>query len=405
MMNFIDGGVCAPIGFKAAGIHCGIRVGKTKKDLALIVSDLPASAAAVYTKNLIKGAPIYVTRENLKNGEARAVIVNSGNANTCTSNGLRNAAEMCGIAAKALSISLNDVIVASTGVIGQPLDVSPIRDGIGDLVNELSESGSSSAAEAIMTTDTFAKEVSVSVDINVGKTIKIGGIAKGSGMINPDMATMLAFLTTDADVDPIFLSELLKSAADVSFNRVSVDGDTSTNDMLSIMANGASGVEIFPQTEECEKFTDALNAVCVALAKMLAKDGEGATKLIECNVCGAPSDESAEKVADSVLNSALVKTAMFGNDANWGRIMCAIGYSGAELDVELIDVALKSAAGNISVCKNGAGVEFCEEKALEILKCDEISIDIALNQGEYSAAAWGCDLSYDYVKINGDYRT
>ena len=404
MHNFINDGVCAPSGFRAAGVFAGIKKGRTKKDLALIVSDVPASAAAVYTLNLVKGAPIYVTQENLQNGSAQAVIANSGNANTCNADGLEKAREMCRIAATALNIPATDVIVGSTGVIGQPLDVAPIQAAIEALTSELSTNGSATAAEAIMTTDTFAKEVAVAVEIG-GKYVKIGGIAKGSGMINPNMATMMGFLTTDASIAPELLAEMLKTAADVSFNRVSVDGDTSTNDTLSIMANGVSGVEITPQTEAFEAFQAALNAVCIALAKMLAKDGEGATKLLECIVSGAPDIATAARVADSVINSPLVKTAMFGNDANWGRILCAIGYSGANLDVNLIDVAIRSSAGEVEVCKSGAGVEFSEELALDVLKCTEVVIEIKLNQGESSSTAWGCDLSYDYVKINGDYRT
>ena len=352
MINNISGGVCAPIGFKAAGIHCGIRKGKTKKDLALIVSDVPASAAAVYTKNLVKGAPIYVTQQNLENGIASAVICNSGIANTCTADGMEKARGMCEIAANALNISASDIIVASTGVIGQSLDLAPIQAGINTIVSELSANGGASAAEAIMTTDTIPKEVAISIEID-GVLVKIGGIAKGSGMINPNMATMLSFLTTDAKIEPDVLATLLKDAADTSFNRVSVDGDTSTNDMLSIMANGKSGVKIHPNSKAYELFKEGLNNVCVFLAKLLAKDGEGATKLIECVVSGAPDANAATTVADSVINSALVKTAMFGNDANWGRILCAIGYSGANLDVNLIDVAIKSAASEVLVCQNG----------------------------------------------------
>ena len=404
MMKFIEGGVCAPLGFKAAGIHCGIRAGKTKKDLALIVSEIPASGAAVYTKNLVKGAPIYVTIDNLKNGVASAVICNSGIANTCNADGMEKASGMCEIVAEALSIPSEDVIVASTGVIGQPLNLEPIRAGISELVNSLSPEGSHDAVEAIMTTDTIPKEAALAIDIN-GGSVKLGGMAKGSGMINPNMATMLAFLTTDAKIEPSLLSRLIKSAADISFNRVSVDGDTSTNDMLSIMANGKSGVEIVDGTEELKLFEEGLNAVCVSLAKMLAGDGEGATKLIECKVSGALSVEEATLISDSVINSPLVKTAMFGEDANWGRILCAIGYSGAQVNVDSIDVSLKSEAGEIEVCKTGAGVSFSEDYALRVLKSKEITIDIKLNQGDFCSASWGCDLSYDYVKINGDYRT
>ena len=404
MFTFIDGGVCAPLGFKASGLHCGIRAGKMKKDLALIVSDVPASAAAVYTQNLVKGAPIYVTKENIANGVANAVICNSGNANTCNADGIDKAREMCKITADALGLNASDIIVASTGVIGQPLNLEPIKAKMDELVGGLSYEGGSLAAEAIMTTDTVTKEVSVSVEID-GNVVKIGGIAKGSGMLNPNMATMLSFLTTDAEIESNLLANMLKDVADISFNRVSIDGDTSTNDMLTIMANGKSGVKILDNTDGYSFFKTALTEVCVTLAKMLAKDGEGATKLLECMVSGSPSVESAAKVADSVINSPLVKTAMFGNDANWGRILCAIGYAGVSLDVKLIDVIIRSAAGEVLVCKNGAGVTFSEEIALEVLKQDAVTVDIKLNQGDSIATSWGCDFSYDYVKINGDYRT
>lgn len=404
MIKFIGGGVCAPAGFKAAGVHCGIRKGKTKKDLALIVSDVEASAAAVYTTNAVKAAPICVTKENLKNGKARAIICNSGIANACCADGVEKARAMCKITADALGITSDNVIVASTGVIGQSLDLSPVEAGVAQLAKELSPLGSDNAAQAVMTTDTIKKEVAVSFDIE-GRGVKIGGIAKGSGMINPNMATMLAFLTTDADLESGTLAALLKGAADISFNRVSVDGDTSTNDMLAIMANGKSGAKIKLGSASYVKFKEALDTVCVYLAKLLAKDGEGATKLIECNVSGAQNFKTAAKVADSIINSSLVKTAMFGADANWGRILCAIGYSGANPDVSLIDVLFRSAAGEVLVCKNGAGVGFSEEKAKEILKCNEVTIDVRLNQGEGNATAWGCDLSYEYVKINGDYRS
>ena len=403
-MKFVEGGVCAPGGFKAAGVHCGIRKGKIKKDLALIVSDALASAAAVYTTNLVKAAPIYVTRENLKNGKARAMICNSGIANACVADGVEKARAMCSLTANALGFPASGVIVASTGVIGRSIDLTPIESGIKQLVPELSYSNSDSAAQAIMTTDTFKKEAAVCFEID-GRNVKIGGICKGSGMINPNLATMLAFLTTDADINHKELAKLLKGAANISFNRVSVDGDTSTNDMLCIMANGKSGVKILTGSPAHAKFQDALNAICIYLAKLLAKDGEGATKLIECAVSGAPDLKSAEKIADSIINSPLVKTAMFGEDANWGRILCAAGYSGAKFDPSKVDITLKSKAGEVAVCKNGAGLDFCEKLAKEVLKQNEIIIKAALNQGGFGAASWGCDLSYDYVKINGDYRT
>jgi len=404
MFKFIDGGVCAPAGFRAAGIHCGIRKGKTKKDLALIVSDNLANAAAVYTQNSVKGAPVYVTQKNLQNGKAAAVICNSGIANVCNADGMEKAYAMCSLAANALGISADDVIVASTGIIGQPLDTAPIEAGIARLVSELSTNGSESAVRAIMTTDTVVKEFAVCIDIN-GRDVKIGGVAKGSGMINPNMATMLSFLTTDAEIEPNALAKLLKDAADISFNRVSVDGDTSTSDTMAIMANGRSGVKILPGTASYTQFKEGLDAVCVSLAKLLAKDGEGATKLIECNVSGAPDAVSAAKIADRVINSPLVKAAMFGADANWGRIICAVGNAGVPLDISKIEITFRSAQDEITVCKNGAGVGFDEEKALKIIKRDEIIIDIKLNQGDKNATSWGCDLSYDYVRINGDYRT
>ena len=402
MIKFISGGVCAPAGFRAAGVHCGIRKGKEKKDLALIVSDTAATAAAIYTTNIVKAAPILVTKESLKDGKARAIICNSGIANAVTSDGVDKARAMCKLTADALGLAASDVIVASTGVIGRSIDLEPIKAGVVQLAAQLSADKGADAAQAIMTTDTVQKEVAVSIDIG-GSTVKLGGIAKGSGMINPNMATMLGFLTTDADMDSGTLATMLKAAADISFNRVSVDGDTSTNDTLAILANGKSGIKI--TSKNSAKFQEGLNIVCVHLAKLLAKDGEGATKLIECTVSGAPDFAAAAKVADSIINSPLVKTAMFGEDANWGRILCAIGYSGAVLNVHKIDVAFRSQAGEITVCKSGAGVGFSEEKAAEILKHSEITIDVNLNQGKAAANAWGCDLSYDYVKINGDYRS
>ena len=403
MINFVKNGVCAPKGFRAAGIHSGIRKSKSKKDLALIVSDVPANAAAVYTTNIVQAAPIFVTKKNLIDGKAQAIICNSGIANAAVRDGVEKATAMCTLTADALKINAQDVIVASTGVIGQSLNLNPIGEGLPKLVEQLSADGSAEASEAIMTTDTFAKEVAVSFDID-GRTVIIGGIAKGSGMINPNMATMLGFLTTDAEVSSKQLTKMLKVASDISFNRVSVDGDTSTNDMLAIMANSQSGVKINTKAT-AKKFQEGLNAVCIHLAKLMAKDGEGATKLIECTVSGAPNFKAGEKVADSIINSSLVKTAMFGNDANWGRILCAVGYSGIRLDISKIDISFFSVAGEIIVCKNGTGVDFSEEKATEILKQNEITIAVKLNQGKAVATAWGCDLSYDYVKINGDYRS
>lgn len=403
-MKIINGGVCAANGFKASGIHCGIRKNKTKKDLSLIYSDCIADAAAVYTTNLVKGAPLIVTKKHLSNGKAQAIICNSGNANTCNANGIEIAEQMSKLLADELSIDKNDVIVASTGVIGQPLDIAPIANGIPQLKTSLGLD-SEAAAEGIMTTDTKLKQIAVSFDIG-GKECKIGGIAKGSGMIHPNMATMLVFITTDCAISGEMLQKALSSDIKDTFNMVSVDGDTSTNDMVAVLANGmAENNKIISDGEDFEKFMKALNTVTVYLCKCIAGDGEGATKMLECSVKGASSLEIAKTVAKSVICSSLTKAAMFGADANWGRVLCAIGYSGVETDVNKIDVSFKSQKGEIDVCENGSGIEFSEEKAKEILLEDEIEIKIDLKSGEFSSKAWGCDLTYDYVKINGDYRT
>ncbi len=404
-MKTVSGGVCAAKGFKAAGVHCGIRKNKMKKDLALIVSDVPASAAAVYTTNLVKGAPLTVTKNNITDGKAQAIICNSGNANTCNANGIEIAKKMCELVSEKLAIAQNDVVVASTGVIGQPLSIEPIANGMDALVAGLSYTGSDDAAEGIMTTDTVKKEVAVEFTVG-GKTCTIGGIAKGSGMIHPNMATMLVFITTDVAISAELLQKALSHDIKNTFNMTSVDGDTSTNDMVTILANGMAGNEMI--TEEGEDFTafmEALNSVNVYLCRMIAGDGEGATKLLECTVDGAKDEETAKIVAKSVICSSLVKAAMFGSDANWGRVLCAIGYSGADVDVHKVDVSFVSAAGEISVCKNGAGIDFSEEIAKKILLEKEIGIKITLGDGTGKATAWGCDLTYDYVKINGDYRT
>ena len=404
-MDFIKGGVCAAKGFKAGGIHCGIRKNRTKRDLALIVSEKKAATAAVYTTNLVKGAPLTVTKAHLSDGYAKAVICNSGNANTCNANGIEIAEQTCELLGAELNISPKDIVVASTGVIGQPLDITPIKNGIPSLVKSLSENGSENAAEGIMTTDTKVKEIAVSFKLG-GKTCKIGGIAKGSGMIHPNMATMLVFITTDCSISPEMLKKALSSDIKETFNMISIDGDTSTNDMVTVLANGmAENAEITADGEDFNAFMKALNTVNVYLCRRIAGDGEGATKLIECKVTGAKTLETAKTVAKSVICSSLTKAAMFGSDANWGRVLCAIGYSGAEVDVNKIDVAFKSQKGEIAVCKNGAGIPFSEEKAKEILLEPEIEILVELNSGEYSSCAWGCDLTYDYVKINGDYRT
>ena len=404
-MEFIKGGVCAAKGFKAGGIHCGIRKNRTKRDLALIVSEKKAAAAAVYTTNLVKGAPLTVTKAHISDGYAKAVICNSGNANTCNANGIEIAEQTCELLGAELNISPEDLVVASTGVIGQPLDITPIKNGIPSLVKSLSADGSENAAEGIMTTDTKVKEIAVSFEIG-GKTCKIGGIAKGSGMIHPNMATMLVFITTDCAISPEMLKKALSTDIKETFNMISIDGDTSTNDMVTVLANGmAENAEITAEGEDFKTFMKALNTVNVYLCRRIAGDGEGATKLIECKVTGAETLETAKTVAKSVICSSLTKAAMFGSDANWGRVLCAIGYSGAAVDVNKIDVAFKSQKGEIAVCKNGAGIPFSEEKAKEILLENEIEILVELNSGEYSSCAWGCDLTYDYVKINGDYRT
>ncbi len=404
-MKLINGSVCAPKGFRAGGIHCGIRKNKDKKDLAVIVSDTICSAAAIYTTNLVKGAPITVTKNHLSNGKAQAVICNSGNANTCNANGIEIAEEMSSLLAEELGIAPSDVVVASTGVIGQPLDITPIKNGIAPLIKSLSYEGGKSAAEAIMTTDTVSKEVAVEFEIG-GKTCRIGGIAKGSGMIHPNMATMLVFITTDTAISSEMLSKALKTDVASTFNMTSIDGDTSTNDTVALLANGLAGnPEITEENEDFKTFAKALNTLTVALCRKIAGDGEGATKLLECHVSGAKNDKAAKAIAKSVICSSLVKTAMFGADANWGRILCAIGYSGEEVDVNAVDVYFKSCKGEICVCQNGASIDFSEEKAKEILLESEIEIIVKLCDGDAVSCAWGCDLTYDYVKINGDYRT
>ena len=404
-MKQITGGVCAPKGFLAAGIHCGIRKNKQKKDLALIYSQIPASAAAIYTQNLVQGAPIAVTKANLQNGKAQAMLCNSGNANTCNADGLYIAEQMCFSAASHLGISPEDVIIASTGVIGQPLPLKPITENMGPLAASLSATGSDSAAQAIMTTDTLKKEIAFSFALG-GKTCVIGGIAKGSGMIHPNMATMLVFLTSDAAISPAMLQKALKEDADDTFNMLSVDGDTSTNDMVSILANGLAGNPVISEEDDdFNSFKQALNQVTSTLCKAIAQDGEGATKALACNVSEAASKEIAKAVAKSVICSNLVKTAMYGADANWGRVLCAVGYAGQPLDIQQVDVSFSSSAGEIPVCVNGAGIPFSEELAKQILLDNEIHINIQLKSGSASATAWGCDLTEEYVHINGDYRS
>lgn len=403
-MEKIEGGVSAAKGFLASGVHCGIRKNKSKRDLALIYSEKRAAAAAVYTKNLVKGAPLRVTREHLKDGYARAIICNSGNANTCNSNGREIALETSALLAKELNISEKDVVVASTGVIGQKMTIDPIKAGIPMLKSALGKN-SAEAAEGIMTTDTRLKEIAVKFTVG-GRECRIGGIAKGSGMIHPDMATMLCFITTDCAISPEMLQKALSTDVSETFNMVSVDGDTSTNDMVVVLANGmAENPEITAEGEDFTEFMKALNTVTVYLCRKIASDGEGATKLIECKVSGAKDLPTAKTVAKSVICSSLTKAALFGADANWGRVLCAIGYSKADVDVDKINVSFASEEGKILVCENGAGVDFSEEKAKKILLADEVEILIDLKSGDYCSTAWGCDLTYDYVKINGDYRT
>lgn len=406
-MKLISGGVTAAKGFRAAGVHAGVKAGSSadKNDLAMILCDTEASAAGVYTMNRVKAAPIYVTMEHLENGSARGIIANSGNANACAPLGHENAVKMCEAAASATGLRPEDFIVCSTGVIGQTLNVSVIESACPTLASLLSRDGSGDAAAAIMTTDTKKKEIAVSFELG-GKEVRLGGIAKGSGMIHPNMGTMLCFLTTDCAISPDVLQDALYEVTKVTFNRVSVDGDTSTNDTCCILASGAAENQLIDwKSEDYDVFYGALKFVCTELAKKIAGDGEGATKLVTCTVSGSRSDEAAEKLAMEVIRSSLVKAAMFGADANWGRVLCAMGYSKAPFRPECVDVSFASAAGSIAVCKAGEGLEFDEELAKKVLSQDEVEIQVNVNEGEHAVTAWGCDLTYDYVKINGDYRT
>lgn len=405
-MKQIRGGVTAPKGFTASGIHVGIRKNREKKDLALVWSDKPCAAAAVYTTNNVIGQPLVVTKDHLSDGVAQAIIVNSGNANTCTGEqGIQAARRMAALVAERLPVSARDVIVASTGVIGQQLDVSVIEAGMDALVAGLSKTGNIDAREAIMTTDTVKKEVAIQVEID-GAMVTIGAMAKGSGMIHPNMATMLSFITTDCSISSAMLQKALDESVKRTYNRVSVDGDTSTNDMVAILANGEAGnPHIESEGPAFREFYDALNWLNTQLARMIAKDGEGATKLIECVVEQAADEAKAEELAKGVICSSLVKTAFFGADANWGRILCALGYTRKDFDPSKVDVAFESASGYIEVCKNGIPLPFSEEKAKKILSYQEVTVYVGLNEGEAQATAWGCDLSYEYVRINGDYRT
>ena len=408
MVSWIDGGVCAAQGFRAAGLHVGVKTHNVnKKDVALIVSDSDCAAAAVFTTNVVKAAPIHVTKAHLANGRARAVVANSGNANACAPLGEENAERMCAAAAKAIGCGAEDVLVCSTGVIGQTLRVNVIEEGMEELASLLERSGAASdaAAHAIMTTDTVKKEAAVETTV-VGKTVRIGGIAKGSGMIHPNMGTMLCFITTDCAISPEMIREALVDTAHVSFNRISVDGDTSTNDTCLVLANGLAGNEtITGEGEDYAAFLEALKALCVRLARMMAKDGEGARHLITCTVAGAKDEESAQTIAKSVISSTLTKAAIFGCDANWGRVLCAMGYSGEEFDPDKVDVAFASAAGEIPVCRQGRGLDFDEDLAKRILTEDEVEIRVRMGEGDAACTCWGCDITYDYIKINGDYRT
>lgn len=404
-MKLISESVTYPRGFLACGVHCGIRKNKTKNDLALIYSETECDAAAIYTLNKVKGAPLIVTGEHLKNNRAKAIICNSGNANTCNKDGVEKAKKSCEALAMALDIDADDVIVASTGVIGLPLNVDAIINGIPRLVSKLSTNGATEAALAIMTTDTKPKQIAIAFDLN-GIEVRIGAIAKGSGMIHPNMATMLCFITTDINIDGRLLHSALSDVASDTFNMISIDGDTSTNDMVAVLANGISGNRrITEETDDYLTFKNALHKVAVQISKMIAKDGEGATKLIECRVKNCYDKNAARAVAKSIVSSSLVKSAVFGADVNWGRVLCAIGYANAEVDISLTDVRFISTAGSVLVCENGIGVDFDEEKAKRILLKDEIIIEVDLKSGGEDAAAYGCDLTYEYVRINGDYRT
>ena len=420
-MKQIPGGVTAPKGFTASGVHCGVKKGKGdgnqppmskmpevlegKKDLALIVSEQPCVAAAVYTMNRVKAAPLYVTMDHLENGEAQAIVANSGNANACAPNSHEHAETMCQLAAQATGLKASDFVVASTGVIGQELNIDAIAKGLPAAAAALSKDGSDAAANAIMTTDTVKKELSVTCSVG-GKTVTIGAIAKGSGMIHPNMGTMLCFVTTDCAITHEMLTDAIHEIVPRTFNRVTVDGDTSTNDMCVVLANGMGGNELVEwKDDNYTVFYKTLYYVFEQLARNIAADGEGASKLITCTVANARSEESAERLAKAVVGSSLVKAAMFGSDANWGRVLCAMGYSKAPFRPEFVDVKFSSAVGEILVCEKGAGVDFDEENAKSILSQDEVVIQVDLHEGEHEATCWGCDLTYDYVKINGDYRT
>ena len=406
-MKKIEGGVCAAKGFRAAGIHCGVKANspKEKNDLALIVSDVACATAATFTNNRVKAAPIYVCMEHLENGIAQAIVANSGNANDCAPSGMDNARRMAAAAAKAVGIEENLVLVGSTGVIGQRINIETIEAHMDALAAKLSTDGSAEANNAILTTDLVEKTAALEFTCG-GKTCHIGGIAKGSGMIHPNMGTMLCYITTDCAVDPSILRTALQDVVAHTFNRISVDGDTSTNDTCVVMANGLAGNELIDwKNEDYHVFYAALHEVALTLAKKMAADGEGATKLICCTVKSSRAEEYAERLAKAVIASSLVKAAMFGADANWGRILCAMGYSKAPFRPEYVTIGFSSEAGAITVCRNGKALDFDEDLAKKILTEKEVSIDIDIQEGEAEATAYGCDLTYDYVRINGDYRT
>ena len=404
--EFVDGGVCAAEGFTAGGVIAGIKAGNvTKRDLAMIYCAERCRTAALFTSNKVKGAPIIVSKEHLKDGYAQAVIVNSGNANTCNPDGVEIAEEMCELTAQALDIDAEDVLVGSTGVIGEKLDIKPIRIMIPTLTKSLSKKNSSDAVEAIMTTDTRKKEIAVEFELD-GRKCHVGGMSKGSGMINPNMATMLAFITTDVCIAQELLQKALRKVNNITYNMVSVDGDTSTNDTIFLMSSGlAKNKEIIVEDKAYEVFENALYAVMMNLARETARDGEGATKLIECIVNNAPSEKAARAIAKSVISSSLVKAALFAADANWGRISCAVGYADADFNVEKMSIEVASSKGKMTVCVDNAGISFSEDVAKEILSEDEIKLLIDLHDGTHSAVAWGCDLTFDYVKINAEYRS
>ena len=411
-LNSVPGGVCAPKGFRAAGVHCGVKSSShglpstaLKNDLALILSDCDCAAAAVYTTNRVKAAPLYVTMEHLADGRCRGVIANSGNANACCPGSRENAERMCALAAEATGLAAADFAVASTGVIGQTINIAAIERGVPGLAERLCYDGSDAAARAIMTTDTVKKELAISFEVG-GKAVTLGAIAKGSGMIHPNMGTMLCFITTDCAICSELLSGALHTVVPRTFNRVTVDGDTSTNDTCLVLANGMAGNPcITEEGADYAAFEAALSELCTYLARAIAADGEGAGRLITCIVSGAADEATAEGLAKAVVGSSLVKAAMFGADANWGRILCAMGYSGQVFDPEGVDVTFRSAAGEVAVCKAGRGLPFDEELASRVLTCDEVVIEAALREGTGTATCWGCDLTYEYVKINGDYRS